>query len=132
YLTSTGYISLEVKKAIPKVSIENQTNVTLDQIKTSTIIVGGNVLGSNNSGVSSIVYISSSGVETDVEPTAPGEYTAVIRFAGDANYEATEYRVTFNVPSEDTDYTIWIIAGVLIFIVIIGIVVAAYRKRRHI
>ncbi|MDR2267617.1 MAG: hypothetical protein LBE09_08600, partial [Christensenellaceae bacterium] len=59
----------------------------------------------------------------------PGKYTAVIKYAGDENYDATEYRVNFVIPGADTSYIIWIILGVILFTVATGIVFAAARKR---
>jgi hypothetical protein len=129
YLTSTGTIVLNVKKAITSIKVEDDKNVTVDQIKAATVIIGNKVLGANQSNTT-IVYILANGEETTVEPTAPGKYTAIVKFAGDENYESTEYTVPFEIPGSNSAYiTVWVVIGVILGTIMVGIVIASARKR---
>ncbi|MDR2267584.1 MAG: hypothetical protein LBE09_08430, partial [Christensenellaceae bacterium] len=131
YLTSYVNIPLTVQKGRITISVPNLDSYnSVEKIKAFIMTVGNTLLSNDYRNAASITYISSDGVETATEPTKPGNYIVIIKYAGDDNYLATEVRLEFTIPNNKYDYTIWIVEGVVAVIVIAGIIFSVVRKKR--
>jgi hypothetical protein len=127
YLSSTGKIQLDVKKAIPTIIInEINKNFSTDSIQ---IISANNII--INSKNAKFLFTSNTGkIYEDVTPSEPGVYKLDIIYAGDENNDSITVTYQYTVSDNSSDNSLLIVMVVVLTLMVLLIFVAVIRRRK--
>lgn len=125
-----GTVNITVLKALPVIGA---ISGNLTQSESKLAALEASIIGQGNEKLAgaTIYYLSASGEKLTSLPTAPGQYTVVVSYAGNELYEGIEYRTTL-VIHEEQDYK-WLWMGLAAFVALglISSIFFTMRKRPH-